>query len=368
MFARLAGVWYRFIAVRGVSSPDGSGIGPAPIQGRLASPARFIRYSPPNAWRFKGNKSWPDASYESGAPAPYKIMSQQIEIDNMKMKKHLRCLPILVLSGIACGAFAFPLCARAAVINVAVTNYTYLPDAVTINVNDTVQWTWVTPFHSSTSDTAGLWDSTVLSTGANFSRTFTSAGSFPYHCTPHVLTRNMRGSVTVQAGANVPPTVTVTNPADGMVLSAPATVALAATASDSDGTVANVQFFQGTTFLATVTSGPYLVVVNNLGAGDYTFSAVATDNGGLRATNAIVLHVVTPVPVVLSALQRPSPTSFQFNYSANVGLRYVVQRSAALPSFTPISTNTAASNPVTFLDNGAAGAVNFYRVGRLPNP
>jgi hypothetical protein len=37
-------------------------------------------------------------------------------------------------------------------------------------------------------------------------------------------------------------------------------------------------------------------------------------------------------------------------------------------NFTPISTNTAASNPVTFLDNGAAGAVNFYRVGRLPNP
>ncbi len=111
------------------------------------------------------------------------------------------------------------------------------------------------------------------------------------------------------------------------------------------------------------TSSPYSVVVNNLGAGDYTFSAVATDNGGLRATNAIVVHVVTPVPIVLSALQRPSPTSFQFNYSANVGLRYVVQRSGALPSFTPISTNTAASNPVTFLDNGADGGREL-----LPRP
>jgi hypothetical protein len=117
-----------------------------------------------------------------------------------------------------------------------------------------------------------------------------------------------------------------------------------------------------------VTSRPYSVAVNNLGAGDYTFSAVATDDGGLSATNAIVVHVVTPVPIVLSAILRPSPTSFQFSYSANVGLQYIVLRSGDLSSFTPISTNTAASNPVTFLDNGAAGAANFYRVGRLPNP
>jgi hypothetical protein len=178
----------------------------------------------------------------------------------------------------------------------------------------------------------------------------------------------MKGSVTVLGGANVPPTVAVTNPPNGAVLSAPATIALAATAADSDGSVANVQFFQGSTPLATVTSSPYSVAVNNLGVGNYTFSAVTADNGGLTATNSITVHVVTPVPVVLSALQRPSPTSFQFSYSANVGLRYVVQRSGNLTGFTPISTNTAASNPVTFLDNGATGPVNYYRVGRLPNP
>jgi hypothetical protein len=245
---------------------------------------------------------------------------------------------------------------------------TYMPVAVTINAGDTVQWTWsgTSAGHSSTSDT-GLWDSGIHSAPFSFSFPFTSAGTFPYHCSNPFHT-TMKGSVTVLAVANVPPSVTVTNPPDGTVLSAPATIALAATASDPGGSVTNVQVFQGTASLANVTSSPYSVVVNDLGAGDYTFSAVATDNGGLRATNAIVLHVVTPVPVVLSALQRPSPTSFQFNYSANVGLRYVVQRSGSLPNFTPISTNTAASNPVTFLDNGAGGAVNFYRVLLVPNP
>ena len=271
--------------------------------------------------------------------------------------------------GLAAWGLACPLSGQAATTNVSVLNtLTYMPVAVTINAGDTVQWTWsgTSASHSSTSDT-GLWDSGIRSAPSSFSFAFTSTGTFPYHCSNPFHT-TMKGSVTVLAVANVPPTVTVTNPPNGTVLSAPATIALAATASDPGGSVTNVQFFQGTASLTNLTSSPYSVVVNDLGAGDYTFSAVATDNGGLRATNAIVLHVVTPVPVVLSALQRPSPTSFQFNYSANVGLRYVVQRSGVLPSFTPISTNTAASNPVTFLDNGAAGAVNFYRVGRLPNP
>lgn len=286
----------------------------------------------------------------------------------MNIRKHLGRLPILGLYGLALGAFGYPFSAQAAVVNVGITNYTYLPDAVTINVNDTIQWTWDAVFHSTTSDTVGLWESSVHNPPFSFSITFTNAGSFPYHCSVHVLTQNMRGSVTVQGAGNVPPTVAITNPTDGAVLSAPGTIALAATAADSDGSVANVQFFQGTAPLANVTSIPYSVAVNNLGAGDYTFSAVATDNGGLSATNAIVVHVVTPVPVVLSALQRPSPTSFQFSYSANVGLRYVVQRSSDLTNFITFSTNTAASNPVTFLDSVATGAVNYYRVGRLPNP
>jgi plastocyanin len=273
----------------------------------------------------------------------------------------------MVFCGLAIGAVACHFSAQAAIIPVGITNYTFLPDPVTINVNDTIQWTWDAVFHTTTSDT-GLWDSGIHNPPFSYSVTFTNAGSFPYSCSVHVLTHNMRGTVTVQGAGNVPPTVTVTNPSDGAVLSAPATITLAATASDSDGNVANVQFFQGTTPLGTVTSSPYSVAVNSLGAGDYTFSAVATDNGGLSATNAIAVHVVTPVPVVLSGLQRPSPTSFQFSYSANTGLRYVVQRSSDLTSFTPINTNTAAGNSVTFTDNAATGAVSYYRVGRLPNP
>ena len=277
---------------------------------------------------------------------------------------------MLVLYGLACGAAGIPFSALAGVTtNVSVVDFTYVPDTVTINAGDTVNWVWNGAFHSSTSDTTPnpLWDSQVHSTPFSFSYAFTNSGVYTYHCTVHVATHNMRGSVSVLA-ADLPPDVAVTNPPNGAVLSAPAAFALAASASDSDGSVTNVQFLQGTTSLANVTSSPYSVTVSNLAAGDYTLSAVATDNAGLKATNAILIHVVTPVPILLSAPQRLSASAFQFNYSANTGLSYVVFRSAALPGLMPLSTNTATTNPVTFIDNSATGGMNFYGVHLAPNP
>ena len=134
---------------------------------------------------------------------------------------------------------------------------------------------------------------------------------------------------TPNAAANTSPSVTITNPLDGATLAAPASLVLKATTSDSDGTVTNIQFFQGAASLGNVAASPYSVAVNNLAAGDYTFSAVATDNGGLTATNQITVHVVNPITVNVGggSVQRPVSTSFQFAYSANVGLSYVIQRS-----------------------------------------
>ena len=44
---------------------------------------------------------------------------------------------------------------------------------------------------------------------------------------------------------NVPPTVSLTTPVGGATFTAPATIAIAATATDSDGTVAKVDFYAG---------------------------------------------------------------------------------------------------------------------------
>ncbi len=249
--------------------------------------------------------------------------------------------------------------------NVSVVDFAFSPVTVTINVNDAVRWVWAGSFtHSATSDTP-LFDSGLKSSGT-FTNTFGSAGSFPYHCSVHAVSHNMRGTVVVNGAPNNPPSVTITNPTNGKVLAAPASFGLAASASDSDGSVTNVQFLQGAAVLGNDTTAPYNFSASGLTAGSYTFSAVASDNAGAKATNSISITVVNPVAVQLGSPQKVSAGSFKFSFSANTGLSYVVQRSINFSNWTALVTNLAASNPVVFIDPAATGTASYYRVGRLP--
>jgi subtilisin family serine protease len=96
-------------------------------------------------------------------------------------------------------------------------------------------------------------------------------------------------------GVNGPPTVGLTAPADGANYLAPATIALSATASDPDGSIAQVSFYAGSTLLVTDTGTPYTFSWSNVPVGNYSLTAVATDNSGASTTSgAVIVHVVTP--------------------------------------------------------------------------
>jgi plastocyanin len=274
---------------------------------------------------------------------------------------------------LAAGAMALfcltvPLSGFGATANVSVINFAFSPPTININPGDTVIWTWVlgANFHNVTSQSVpSAWPASATQNGpATFSVTFPNTGNFPYECTVHLFT----GSINV-ASTNVPPTVSITNPMAGTVFGEPANVTIQVTATNSAGTVTNVQFLVGSTVLTNEAAPPFSATTDNLAAGSYTLSAIASDNMGTTATNAVVISVVTPLPIAISALQFSS-TSFQFDYTANVGLRYIVQYSTnlTLPNWTAIATNTAASNPQTFVDTNATNSPAFYRVGQLPNP
>jgi plastocyanin len=260
----------------------------------------------------------------------------------------------------------------AASTSVSIVDFSFNPPTVTIHVNDTVVWNWVGPTtHTSTSDT-GVWDSGFLSSGnAQFTHAFTSSGSFPYHCNVHPTL--MMGTVTVQGQTqtNVPPAVSITAPTNGAIFAAPWTGTIKATASDSDGTVTQIQFMAGATVLGTLNSPPAnpTLTVTNLAAGDYILTAVATDNGGASTTSSgIRITVVAPAPISLGSVKKPSAASFQLSYSTTAGLGYVVQRSADLIHWNPVATNSASGSQASFTDTTATAAANFYRVELLPNP
>lgn len=108
---------------------------------------------------------------------------------------------------------------------------------------------------------------------------------------------NVRTSAVVRVivAPNQPATVTLVTPVAFEYITA-RSVALWATATDADGSVAQVQFYRGTTLVGTDTTGsPYSVVASNLPAGTHVLTAVATDNAGLASTSApVTVRVVLP--------------------------------------------------------------------------
>ena len=60
--------------------------------------------------------------------------------------------------------------------------------------------------------------------------------------------------MTVNSPTNHAPTVSLTRPAPSSTFTAPASITLAARASDTDGTIAKVDFYRGSTLLASDTS------------------------------------------------------------------------------------------------------------------
>jgi len=127
---------------------------------------------------------------------------------------------------------------------------------------------------------------TGASTSIGFNGTWT--GSNPAPATFSVNNVVCTGSTTP---GNALPTASVTSPASGTTYNAPATVTVNANASDSDGTVARVDFSLGS-MTVTDTTAPYSATFTNVGAGTYSVTAKATDNqGGVGTSNPVSITV-----------------------------------------------------------------------------
>ena len=76
------------------------------------------------------------------------------------------------------------------------------------------------------------------------------------------------------------PVVTFTSPANNAVFAQGSNVLLAATATETGGTIAKMQFYYGTTFIGEVDTPPYNFTWVDPAAGSYNLAVKATDNAG----------------------------------------------------------------------------------------
>jgi hypothetical protein len=128
-------------------------------------------------------------------------------------------------------------------------------------------------------------------------------------------------TVLVNPAANVLPTVSLTSPLNNSTFNAPATINITANASDADGTISKVEFFNGATLLGSDLTAPYSFSWTNVAAGTYRITAKATDNGGGVATSSAITVVVNPAANVLPTVSLTSPlNNSTFNAPATINI------------------------------------------------
>ncbi len=90
---------------------------------------------------------------------------------------------------------------------------------------------------------------------------------------------------------NVFPSVTITSPAEGTSFAEGDNINITASASDSDGTVIRVEFYNGSTLLGQDTTAPYSYSWNSVSAGSYSIIAKVYDNEGASSTASVSISV-----------------------------------------------------------------------------
>lgn len=175
-------------------------------------------------------------------------------------------------------------------------------------------------------------------------------------------------SVVVEAGSvtPIPPMVSVTSPTNGTAFTAPVTINLVASASDSDGSIASVTLVDNDVTNAVVTVPPYSVSLTP-SVGSHIVRAIATDNAGLQSVASIDFTVTEAPANVLPTIALTAPSNgATFTAPANVSISATASDSDGSVSLVRFFLNGSqltsdTSSPYSFVvSNVVAGTHEIY--------
>ncbi len=104
---------------------------------------------------------------------------------------------------------------------VQVSNFQFSPNALNVNVGDTIRWTWVNGTHTTTSgifpNGAASWNSPISASLTVFDYKVTVEGNYSYICVPHegmsmIATFTASGTTGIAASGQLNPTTLFPNP------------------------------------------------------------------------------------------------------------------------------------------------------------
>lgn len=117
----------------------------------------------------------------------------------------------ILVAGVLALVLVLPLApaALAADHAVDIAGFAFSPQSVTVAVGDTVTWSNADAQNHTATANGGSFDTGTIGGSTSKSVTFSTAGTFAYHCKIHP---SMTGTIVVEAAAAPPPTDTVVVP------------------------------------------------------------------------------------------------------------------------------------------------------------
>jgi hypothetical protein len=195
----------------------------------------------------------------------------------------------------------------------------------------------------------------------SFTWTNVTSGSYAVKAVAHDNKGATSSSPTymVSVGGNTSPSVALTSPANGGTFTAPASIALTATASDTDGTVAAVEFYSGTTLIGSDTISPYSLSWASVPAGSYSVTAVARDDRGAMTVSSGRDVLVSTSAIPSTAIFAPSNLSTVESYVIDI------YPAGADPSATaPVATQNLGRPPI--VNNECRADIRATVIGLSP--
>lgn len=163
--------------------------------------------------------------------------------------------------------------------------------------------------------------------------------------------------------SNTPPVVSLTSPSKGSDFAENETITISASASDSDGSISKVEFFNGSLKIGEDTTSPYTTRINNALAGSYILTARATDNKGATSRSGEVKVTVTSVDKdnVAPVVSFKTPTSNTINVAKGYSL--IIEANAN-------DEDGSIANVQLFIDGNLIRQENFtpYEWGHATSP
>ena len=129
-------------------------------------------------------------------------------------------------------------------------------------------------------------------------------------------TANSDVLVLVQQTSNSNPTVNISSPTENQSFAQGSDITISASASDLNGTISKVEFYDGAIKLGEDTVSPYMYTWENPNVGDHEIKAIVTDNDAGEGTSQIVNITVVAVQACSETSNDSQQGSFSTGFTA----------------------------------------------------